>query len=96
MSSKEKDNPKLTLAKDVFTNRYKIRPKSSFRTRIAAKKLPKTNALIYLRGYVQAPEIVMISIITFQVMIKVKNFLREKKGCYIHEVGWLNKFFGYR
>lgn len=79
MSSKEKRRLKHTFAKNVFTNRYRNRPKSSFRTRIAVRKLPKTNALVYLRGYVQAPEIVKISIIIFQVMIKVKNFLQEKK-----------------
>ena len=79
-SSKEKGNPKDTFAKDVFTNKYRNRPKSSFRTRIAVRKLPKTNALVYLRGYVPAPEIVIISIKIFQATIKVKNFLREKKG----------------
>ena len=77
---KEKNNPKDTFAKDVFTNKYRNRTKSSFRTRIAISKFPKTNALVYLREYVQAPEIDIISIIIFQVKIKVKNFLGEKKG----------------
>ena len=77
---KEKNNPKHTFAKDVFTNKYRNRTKSSFRTRIAISKFPKTNALVYLREYAQAPEIDIISIIIFQVKIKVKNFLREKKG----------------
>lgn len=79
LGSKEKENRKHTFAKDAFTNRYRNRPKSSFRTRIAVSTFPKTNALVYLCAYVPAPEIVTISIIIFQVTIKVKNFLREKK-----------------
>jgi hypothetical protein len=57
--------------------------------------LPKTKELVYLRGYVPAPEIVIISIMIFKVMIKVKNFLREIKRMLLsYRIGWLNNFFG--
>ena len=79
-TQKEKDNWVPTLAKNVFTNRYRNRPKSSFRTRIAINKLPKMNAPVYVCGYVQAPEIVEISPITFSTTTKVKNFLREEES----------------
>lgn len=37
----------ITLANNVLMTKYKSRPKSSFRTRMATKRLPRTKAPVY-------------------------------------------------
>lgn len=49
-SSQRGESEFLTLAKQKLMTRYKNRPNSSFRMRMAVSKLPRTNADVYCRG----------------------------------------------
>jgi len=71
--SKVREN--FTLANNVLTIKYKHRPKSSFRMRMATRRLPRTNAPVYWRGYVQTLVAASNKAIKLRVMVRTKNFL---------------------
>jgi len=65
----------LTLAKRVFTSRYKNRPNNSLRIRMATRRLPRTNAPVYLCGYFQILKIARVMPTKFRAITDKKNFL---------------------
>jgi hypothetical protein len=65
----------LTFAKRLFTSRYKNRPNNSLRIRIATRRLPRINAPVYLRGYVQILKIARVMPAKFRTITSKKNFL---------------------
>ena len=63
------------MAKSVFTNRYKRRPKISLRIKIAKLKLATAMAPLYLRAYGQCPDAAKPRPIILSENVKVKSFL---------------------
>jgi hypothetical protein len=74
------------LAKHVFTNQYKKRPKSSLRTSMAAFKLPSAIALVHLSAYEKCPDTAKTSPTVFKVTTNIKSFLTVKTGNRIRNV----------
>ena len=64
-----------TLAKQVFTNKYNRRPKSSLRMRMATLRFPKAMALVYLSAYGKCPDAARTIPMIFKVITNVKSFL---------------------
>ena len=64
-----------TFANNLLVSKYKSRPNSSLRARIAATRLPKTSAPVYFLAYCHVPKIARTRPIIFSEMMKVKNFL---------------------
>lgn len=64
-----------TFANNILVSKYKSRPNSSLRARIAATRLPKTSAPVYFLAYCHVPKIARTRPIIFREMMKEKNFL---------------------
>lgn len=64
-----------TLAKQVFTNKYNRRPKSSLRMRMATLRFPRAMALVYLLAYGKCPDAARMIPMIFKVITNVKSFL---------------------
>ena len=65
------------MAKQVFTNKYKKRPKSSLRMRMAKFRFPKAMALAYFSAYGKCPDAARPIPIIFNVNTNVKSFLAD-------------------
>ena len=72
------DSAMVTLAKQVFTNRYRKRPKSSLRMSMAKFKLPSAIALVHFSAYGKCPDAARTSPIPFRVTTNVKSFLANQ------------------
>jgi hypothetical protein len=69
----------FTLAKQVFTNKYRKRPKSSLRMSMAKFKLPSAIALVRCTAYGKCPDAARTSPTPFRVTTNVKSFLENKR-----------------
>ena len=69
-----------TLAKQVFTNKYKRRPKSSLRIRMAKLRFPKAMAPVYFSAYGKCPDAARLIPIILKVNTNVKSFLAIRFG----------------
>jgi hypothetical protein len=68
----------VTLAKQVFTNKYRKRPKSSLRMSIAQFKFPSAMAAVHFSPYEKCPDAAKAIPAAFKATTKVKSFLASK------------------
>jgi len=69
-----------TLAKHVFTNKYKKRPKSSLRMSMAKFKFPSAIAVVHLRAYGKRSDAARTIPTIFRVTTNVNSFLVSQTG----------------
>ena len=66
------------MAKQAFTNKYRKRPKSSLRIRMATLRFPKAMALVYLSAYWKCSDAARVIPMIFNVITNVKSFLVDR------------------
>ena len=69
-----------TFAKQMLTNKYKERPKSSLRMRMAKLRFPKAMAPAYFTAYGKCPDAARMIPTIFNVDTNVKSFLANRFG----------------